>query len=222
MWDQISFFINQFNTRVLSETVIRDIANQPDVKEILSLKYVIDNGVKVESWKDYITAIQEAHKKTPVIIVDYLKKLRSSRRTSDERLRIEDIVMKLTSMAKEFNIPVIVISELARDSYKSGQRLSMGSFKESGSIEYEASWLGILAAVEDKNGEFMLSDNWENIVTHDGNIDLIIFKAKRGTGDTGKVPFKVNRDKMLVTDRVAADKTIPLQMKIRKKSQFGR
>jgi hypothetical protein len=30
----------------------------------------------------------------------------------------------------------------------------MASFKESGSIEYEASWLGILAAVEEINGEY--------------------------------------------------------------------
>jgi hypothetical protein len=77
----------------------------------------------------------------------------------------------------------------------------MASFKESGSIEYEASWLGILASVEEKNGEYTLKNNWERIIEQDGNVDLIVFKTKRGTGITGKIPLKVDRDKMTVTDR---------------------
>ena len=55
----------------------------------------------------------------------------------------------------------------------------MTSFKESGNIEYAASWLGILAAVEDDG--YTLKNDWERIINHDGNIDLIVFKAKRGT-----------------------------------------
>jgi hypothetical protein len=77
----------------------------------------------------------------------------------------------------------------------------MASFKESGTIEYEASWLGILAAVEEKNGEYKLKNNWEKIIEQDGNVDLIVFKTKRGTGIPGKIPLKVDRDKMTVTDR---------------------
>ena len=44
-------------------------------------------------------------------------------------------------------------------------------------------------------------NDWEKIIEQDGNIDLIVFKAKRGTGVTGKIPLKVDRDKMTVTDR---------------------
>jgi len=117
-------------------------------------------------------------------------------------LRVDNILSNLTGLAKKYNIPVLAISELARDSYKSGQRLSMASFKESGSIEYEASWLGILAAVEEINGEYKLKNNWERIIEQDGNIDLIVFKAKRGTGATGKMPLKVDKDKMTVSDRI--------------------
>jgi hypothetical protein len=146
---------------------------------------------------DRILSLWEA----PVIMIDYLRKLRTENTTSDERLRVDNILSNLTSLAKKHNIPVLAISELARDSYKSGQRLSMASFKESGTIEYEASWLGILAAVEEKNGGYNLKNDWEKIIEHDGNVDLIVFKAKRGTGITGKIPLKVDRDKMTVTDR---------------------
>ena len=77
----------------------------------------------------------------------------------------------------------------------------MASFKESGSIEYEASWLGILASVEEKNGEYTLKSNWERIIEQDGNVDLIVFKTKRGTGITGKIPLKLDKNKMIVKDR---------------------
>ena len=117
------------------------------------------------------------------------------------RKKFRPPLSNLTNLAKTHNTPIIAISELARDSYKSGQRLSMASFKESGSIEYEASWLGILASVEENNGEYTVKKNWERIIEQDGNVDLIVFKTKRGTGVTGKLPIKVDRDKMTVTDR---------------------
>jgi replicative DNA helicase len=125
----------------------------------------------------------------------------------DERLRVDEILSNLTNLAKTYNIPILVISELARDSYKSGQRVSMASFKESGSIEYEASWLGILAAVEENGNGYNLKHDWERIIEQDGNIDLIVFKAKRGTGLTGKIPLKFEKMNMTVRDRIESSKT---------------
>jgi replicative DNA helicase len=129
---------------------------------------------------------------------------------------VDDILSKLTQMAKTYNTPVIAISELARDSYKAGQRLSMASFKESGTIEYEASWLGILGAVEEDGGEYKLKENWDTIIEHDGNVDLIIFKAKRGTGATGRIPLKVDKTLMTVSERPVE----PAAAKKKKTSQF--
>jgi hypothetical protein len=96
----------------------------------------------------------------------------------------------------------------------------MASFKESGSIEYEASWLGILAAVEEKNGEYILKNNWERIIEQDGNVDLIVFKTKRGTGVTGKIPLKVDKNKMTVKDRKSYSKVDSVSA-MKKASMFG-
>jgi replicative DNA helicase len=172
------------------------------IAKIMKFKYVVEEIIPVEKWGVLIDQIKRIHDKPPVIMIDYLRKLRTENSTSDERLRVDDILSNLTGLAKKHNIPVLAISELARDSYKSGQRLSMASFKESGTIEYEASWLGILAAVEEINGEYKLKNNWERIIEQDGNIDLIVFKAKRGTGATGKIPLKVDKNKMTVSDRM--------------------
>ena len=201
------FDIEGYNLKQIPD--LKYVLECPSVKKILSLKYIIQDIIPVEKWPDLVEQIKKKHGKGPVIIIDYLRKLKTESKTSDERLRVDDIINKLTKLAKDQNIPIVAISELARDSYKAGQRLSMASFKESGTIEYEASWLGILAAVEEgKNGEYIVKENWENIIEHDGNIDLIVFKAKRGTGATGKVPLKLYKNSMTVIDRI--DETSPI------------
>jgi replicative DNA helicase len=184
-----------------SQPRIKDLCNHPQIKKIMGLKYIIEEIIPVEEWEELVEGIRRKTGQLPVIIIDYLRKLRTKKRSQDERLRIDDIVSNLTNLAKIKNVPIIAISELARDSYKSGQYLSMASFKESGMIEYEASWLGILAPVEETKDGFQLKVDWEKIIQHDGNVDLIIFKTKRGTGDTGKIALKVDRKFMTVTDR---------------------
>jgi replicative DNA helicase len=187
----------------------------------MDLKYVVANMINIEKWDDLIEQIQRRHQKAPVIMIDYLRKLRTDNKTSDERLRVDNILSNLTALAKKHNIPVLAISELARDSYKSGQRLSMASFKESGTIEYEASWLGILAAVEEINGEFKLKNNWDRIIEQDGTIDLIVFKSKRGTGMTGKIPLTVDKNRMTVSDRMV-DSRIDTVSAMQSRSIFGK
>jgi replicative DNA helicase len=212
--------IEDFNQNRINKTGLNAVCEIPEIKKIMDLKYVMENMINIEKWDDLIEQIKQHHQKAPVIMIDYLRKLRTENNSSDERLRVDDILSNLTSLAKKHNIPVVAISELARDSYKSGQRLSMASLKESGNLEYEASWLGILAAVEEINGEFKLKNNWERIIEQDGNVDLIIFKAKRGTGIQGKIPLKVDRNNMTVKDRTENIKVDSVET-ISRPSMFG-
>ncbi|MCD6151665.1 MAG: hypothetical protein J7J70_08475, partial [Deltaproteobacteria bacterium] len=122
-------------------------------------------------------------------------------KAADERMRIDEIIKQLDKIAKKYNLPVFAISELNRESYRAGQNIGMASFKESGGLEYSASWLGILASIEEKNKEYKLIQNWKNAISSSGNIDLLILKSKRGTGNTGIIPLTVNTNKMLVVER---------------------
>jgi replicative DNA helicase len=201
------FDIEDFNQRRLLKSDIETICKNDSVSLINTNKYVVQQLIKIEDWPRLIEKIEKRHKKAPVIIIDYLRKLKTENNRMDERLRVDEILCSLTNLAKTYNIPILAISELARDSYKSGQRLSMASFKESGSIEYEASWLGILAAVEENGSGYNLKHDWERIIEQDGNVDLIVFKAKRGTGLTGKIPLKLDKAKMTVRDRIETSKT---------------
>ena len=212
--------IEDFNQNRLDKSQIKKICTDRNIRKIRKLKGVIEGIINVEKWDNLIEQTIKLKGMPPVIMVDYLRKLRTEGGASDERLRVDGILSNLTGLAKKHNIPILAISELARDSYKSGQRLSMASFKESGTIEYEASWLGILAAVEEKDGQYMVKNDWEKMIQQDGNIDLIVFKAKRGTGVTGKIPLKVDRDKMTVSDRVVESHVEETAYK--RPSMFGR
>jgi archaellum biogenesis ATPase FlaH len=55
--------------------------------------------------------------KAPVIIIDYLRKLRTDKAIGDERLRVNEILSRLREIADKYNTPVLTVSELARDSY---------------------------------------------------------------------------------------------------------
>jgi replicative DNA helicase len=200
------FEIEDFNRRVISKSDIEAIAKNEHLTRINPCKYVVPYMINIEDWPKLLEQIKSRHQKAPVIVIDYLRKLRTKDQQAEERLRIDGILSQLTDLAKKYNTPVIAISELARDSYKLGQRLSMTSFKESGSIEYTASWLGILAAVEENGAGYTLKTDWERIINHDGNIDLIVFKAKRGTGETGKIPLKMYKSKMTFRDRIESGK----------------
>ena len=216
-----SHSIEDFNKNTVPKEDINKICENSRIKKILSLKYVVQEMINIEKWDTLIEQIQKKHKKPPVIIIDYLRKLRTKDKSSDERLRVDSILLNLTDLAKKYNIPIVAISELARDSYKAGQRLSMASFKESGNIEYEASWLGILAAVEENSDGYNLKKNWEKIIEQDGNVDLIIFKTKRGTGVTGRVPLKIDKKNMKITDR-KDQHDLDTTAVIKKSSMFGK
>jgi hypothetical protein len=202
--------------RVDRETLTR-LCQSPTVSQILERKYVVEDPVAISAWGEIIEAILQAHGRCPVILIDYLRKLRTEKRILDERLRVDAILCALKAIAHTYAIPVVAISELGRDSYKSGHHLSMASFKESGSIEYESSWLGILAPVEmDETGDFELVDKWERVMEESGKIDLIVLKTKRGTGLRGRVPLKADSNYMIIRDR-PVDQPAP---KFIKKSLF--
>jgi len=215
-----AFGIEDFNQRKISKNDMQAIFKTDQIMKITANKYVVQEMIKIEEWPNIIKKIKDRHKKAPVIIIDYLRKLKTENSNSDERLRVDEILSNLTNLAKTHNTPVLAISELARDSYKSGQRLSMASFKESGSIEYESSWLGILASVEENNGEYTVKNNWERIIEQDGNVDLIVFKTKRGTGVTGKIPLKLDKNKMTVKDRADTAK-LDSNIRLAKSSIFN-
>ncbi len=134
-----------------------------------------------------------------LVVVDYLQLLRStSRRGQDNRqIEISEISAGLKSLAKELRIPVIVLAQLNRNPENrtgdSKGRPRLSDLRESGSIEQDADFVGLLVREE------YYADSDEERQESEGKADLII--AKQRNGPTGDVPLTFIKEYTRFEDR---------------------
>jgi len=121
------------------------------------------------------------------IFIDYIQLLRStSKRAQDNRqLEIAEISSGLKGIAKELDIPVVVLAQLNRNpEQRSGDskgRPRLSDLRESGSIEQDADLVGLLVREE------YYAENEEDKEESKGKATLII--AKQRNGPVGDVPL---------------------------------
>lgn len=124
-----------------------------------------------------------------LIVIDYLQLLRSpSRRAQDNRqIEIAEISNGVKALAKELNIPVIVLAQLNRNpdnrpgASKGRPRLS--DLRESGTIEQDADIVGLLVRQE------VYEDDEEAKNERAGEAELIIAKQRNGPIDDIPLTF---------------------------------
>lgn len=118
-----------------------------------------------------------------LFVIDYLQLVHStSRRAENRQQEIADISSGIKSLAKELEVPVIVLSQLNRELEKDKNRKPrMSDLRESGSIEQDADLIGLLykpSSGEDEDAAPTGDD-------HDAvAVNLLIAKQRNGpTGD---------------------------------------
>lgn len=138
----------------------------------------------IEDICNFIDDFIAEKKVSPVVFIDYLQVLKSSRYSSADKLRIDYIVELLKSTQKKNDLVFFVISSLNRQNYMTP--IDFESFKESGGIEYTADvLLGLqLQAIHDEifNKESKLKEKRE-----------IIERAKREIPRKVELVCKKNR-----------------------------
>jgi replicative DNA helicase len=118
-----------------------------------------------------------------LIVIDYLQLLRSmSRRAQDNRqLEISEISGGIKALAKELNLPIIVIAQLNRQPdarANQGGRPRLSDLRESGSIEQDADLVGLLV----RSDYYDTDEDAKNEAASEA--ELIIAKQRNGpTGD---------------------------------------
>jgi replicative DNA helicase len=114
-----------------------------------------------------------------LLVIDYLQLLNStSRKAADNRQQeIAEISSGVKALAKELDIPVIVLSQLNREMEKDKNRKPrLSDLRESGSIEQDADLVGLLYKPEAKEEEDAPSETVA--------VNLLIAKQRNGpTGD---------------------------------------
>jgi replicative DNA helicase len=125
-----------------------------------------------------------------VIMIDYLQLVTSgSKRAKDNRqIEIAEISAGIKGIAKELNIPIIVLAQLNRAvESRKGQRPVLSDLRESGSIEQDADLVGLLTR-EDYAGAKMEVGDEETEARKKGQAVLIL--AKNRNGPTDDVPLR--------------------------------
>jgi len=118
-----------------------------------------------------------------LFVIDYLQLLHSTARRAENRQQeIADISSGVKSLAKELNVPVIVLSQLNRELEKDKNRKPrMSDLRESGSIEQDADLIGLLYKPSGGDDEDAAAPTEEQDAVP---VNLLIAKQRNGpTGD---------------------------------------
>ncbi len=142
-----------------------------------------------------------------LFVIDYLQLLNSTARRSQENRQqeIADISSGIKALAKELDVPVIVLSQLNRELEKDKSRKPrLSDLRESGSIEQDADLVALLYkpdAGDDEDG---------NAVESDGvPVNLLIAKQRNGpTGDVHMTFMKPYTRFESATNRIS-DEDVP-------------
>lgn len=96
------------------------------------------------------------------VVVDYLQLMESSD-TRDRHVQVAEFSRRMKVLAKDFNIPVVVLSQLNRESERRmNGRPRMADLRESGAIEQDASVIILLSREGEEPNERIILDVVKN------------------------------------------------------------
>lgn len=113
-----------------------------------------------------------------LIILDYIQLMNSARKVENRQQEVSDISRALKGIAREFNVPVLALSQLSRDVEKRGgnKRPQLSDLRDSGAIEQDADCVMFLY----REAYYQMEQN-----SSDASAELIL--AKNRNGPTGMV-----------------------------------
>ena len=134
-------------------------------------------GITVSAMKSKLRRLASSRNKPGLIVIDYLQLMDSDKRIDNVVQKVADISRNLKIMAKEFNTPVICLSQLSRGPEEKGKGRPpvLSDLRDSGAIEQDADIVIFLYR------EGYYNETPENRTTVDVNI------AKNRHGGTGSV-----------------------------------
>jgi replicative DNA helicase len=144
-----------------------------------------------------------------LILVDYLQLLTSSSKAAQysRQAMIAEVSTGLKHLAHEFDIPVIALAQLNREGDKA--RPSMADLRESGQIEQDADYIGMICDAGQGGGE-------DGEVVEDEFMGIDIAKNKDGPTTTDGNPLVLYFDKSIFrlrswTDSLLSNNTAKYQ-----------
>ncbi|MBC8300519.1 MAG: replicative DNA helicase [Pelagibacterales bacterium] len=154
------------------------------VKNLSSLPLFIDDSpnISVQEIRSKIKKILFEHNNINLVIIDYLQLIQnSSIKTSNRTQELSYVTSILKSMAREFKVPIIVLSQLSRNvENRINKRPILSDLRDSGSIEQDADLVLML-----------YRESYYNLNLKESEIaELVIAKHRNGPTGSIKLKFK--------------------------------
>jgi replicative DNA helicase len=162
--------------------------------------YIDDTpGLNLMDMHAKLRRLQSEHKLS-MVVVDYLQLMSSRGRVENRNQEVSALSRGLKLMAKELNVPMVVLSQLSRavESRQGDHRPQLSDLRESGSIEQDADVVGFIFREEVYNrdredlrglAELIISKQRNGPV---GTVNLVFLHAQtkfeNRAEDTGELP----------------------------------
>ena len=149
------------------------IASSADVLSRLNLRISEATGITVPQMKAQLRRV----KNLGMVVIDYLQLMDAPLKSDNRVLVISDITRNLKLMAKELNVPVLLLSQLNRGvESRTDKRPMMSDLRESGSIEQDADII-----------MFLYNDFYYQKERTDAPVEVECIVAKNRHGSTGTI-----------------------------------
>ena len=146
-------------------------------------------NLSIQDIKSKIKTILFEQNKLGLVIIDYIQLMQNTKSKNENRVQeLSQITRSLKTIAREFNIPIIGLSQLSRNvENRVDKKPILSDLRESGSIEQDADLVLMLYKNKTNNSSSFQQDSMTS-----QRIELII--AKQRNGPTGTIKLKFNQE----------------------------
>ena len=152
------------------------------IKNFSRLPFFIDDtpNPTIQEIKMKIKKVIFEQNQIGLVIIDYLQLMQNSKfKTENRSQELSQITRSLKNIAREFQVPIIALSQLSRNvENRNNKRPILSDLRESGSIEQDADVVLML-----------YRESYYNSVTIDNSVQLIIAKQRNGPVGTIDLQF---------------------------------
>ena len=161
-------------------------------------KIIIDDtpGISVTELRSKCRKYKLEHD-IQMVVIDYIQLMSSGKSTDSRQQEVSDISRSLKQIARELQVPVVVLSQLNRAvDNRSDHRPMLSDIRESGAIEQDSDVI-----------MFLYRDDYYNPDTEEKNIaEVIIAKQRNGPVGTVKLAWQPKYTKFVSLERPAGFK----------------
>ena len=140
-----------------------------------------DGYLSVQGIRSELRSMRRAGNPAGLVVIDYLQLMTSGGKPESRQTEVSEISRGIKLLAKEFDLPVLVGSQLNRGpEMRSDHRPLLADLRESGSVEQDSSIVILL----------LREDAYERESPRPGEIDFIVAKNRQGPQATMTLAFQ--------------------------------